>query len=114
MDFTGVTGSSDSVTSSVATPTTSTAAYASAASSLNGHQHQQPVVAVGWLSSQQLQETQKSTPPKNTSFAGTSSTSTSKQRQPTVEPMDTDVDQSTQNDTADKKGESVTTHQMSS
>ncbi len=91
-----------------------TAVYTNATSSLNGRQHQQPVVAVGRLSPEQVQAAQKSAPPKSASSAGTSSVSASKQVQPPVQPMDTDMDQSTQKDTAVKKGESATTHQRSS
>ena len=107
-------GSSEPVTTDTATPTTSMAAYASAASSLNGHQHQHALVKVGRLSPEQLQAAQKVAPPKTTSPASTPSVPASKQGQPQVEAMETDVEQSTQKDTSVKKGESNPTQRKSS
>ncbi len=107
-------GSSGPITTNTATPTMSTATYASAASSLNGHQHQQALVKVGQLSTEQLQAAQKATLPKTAGPASTPSTSASKQGQPPVEAMETDAEQSTQKDTSVKNSESTPTQRRSS
>ncbi len=102
------------VTTTLTTPTTSAATYASAASPLNGHQHQQALVKVDRMSDAQVQAAQKATPPKEAGSASTPSASTSKQDPSKAEAMDTDADQSTQKVATDKKGEEVTTHWRSS
>ncbi len=107
-------GAPGPATTATATPTTNAAAYASAASPLNGRQHQHALVKVDQMSEKQVQAAQKVTPPKEAGSASTPSTSTSKQDPPQVEAMDTDADQSTQTVTTDKKGREVTTQWRSS
>ena len=100
------------VTTTTAMPTTSAADYASAASPLNGRQHQQAMVRVDRMSDAQ-KAAQKAIPPKEAGSASTLSASTSKPKLPEVEAMDTDADTSTQKVTSNKKGGEVTTPQRS-
>ena len=107
-------GAPGTITTTTATPTTSAAAYASAASPLNGRQHQQVLVKVDRMSNAQVQAAQKATSPREAGSASTPSASTSKPKPPEVEAMDTDADSSTPKVTSDKKSGGVTTQQRSS
>ncbi len=102
------------VTTTTATPTTSAAAYASAASPLNGRQHQRVLVKVDRMSDAQVQAAQKATSPGTAGSASTPSASTSKPKPPEVEAMDTDTGTSTHKVTSDKKSGDVVTPRRSS
>ncbi len=106
-------GTPGTVTTTTATPAKSAAAYASAASPLNGCQHQKALVKVDWMSDVQVQAAQKVTPPKEAGSASTPSASKSKPDPPKDEAMETDADQSTEQVATDKKGGEVTTQRRS-
>ena len=106
-------GSTGTVTTATAMPTTSAAPYTSAAHPLNGRQHQDVLIKVDRMSDAQVQAAQKATSPKAAGSTSTPSTSASKSDSSKEEAMETDTDTSTQKAATDKKSGEVATRRKS-
>ena len=106
-------GTTETVTTVTATPTTSAAPSVSAANPLNGRQHQQALVKLDRMSDAQVQAAQKAASMKEAGSTSTPSMCNSKPDSSKEEAMETDTDQSTPNAATGKKSEEVTPQRRS-